>query len=190
MVNLLTLYYISLDLPGLYYSGFMEDTIHNEDFDALYANTKQLIAQHGFTIEEENTTKPWGAYIRLSNDDAERFAATYFEEHEFDTYKNLSPKFLLVAPHKRLSWQKHARRAELWTVLKGPVGAKISESDKEPDEITTLQEGEYIEFDTEVRHRLVGLNDWGIVTEIWKHTKMPDLSNEDDIIRIQDDFAR
>ncbi len=168
----------------------MQDTIHNKDFDSLYADTKQLIAQHRFTIEEENRDKPWGAYIRLSNADAEKFAATYFQGHTFETHENLSPKFLFVAPHKRLSWQKHARRAELWTVLRGPVGAKISDTDEEPADITILQKGEYIEFDTEVRHRLIGLEEWGVVTEIWKHTKAPELSDEADIIRIQDDFVR
>ena len=168
----------------------MKDTLHDEVFEELYAATKQTITDSGFTIEEENTSKPWGAYIRLSNDNAERFVATYFQGHEFETYENLSPKFLLVAPHKRLSWQKHARRAELWTVLRGPVGAKISPTDEEPEETTVLQEGEYIEFDTEIRHRLIGLDDWGVVTEIWKHTKAPDLSDEDDIVRVQDDFAR
>lgn len=150
----------------------------------------KLIDDGKFSIYEENRSKPWGAYIRLMNSDAEAFIAEYFPTHDFDTYENLSPKFLIVAPGQRLSWQKHARRAELWSVLKGPVGAKISESDEEPEEITILQEGEYIEFDTEVRHRLIGLGDWGIVTEIWKHTKYPNLSNEDDIVRIQDDFAR
>lgn len=168
----------------------MEDTLHDKVFEELYAATKQTITDNGFTIVEENTSKPWGAYIRLSNDNAEQFAATYFQGHTFETYEDLSPKFLLVAPHKRLSWQKHVRRAELWTVLKGPVGAKISATDEEPEAITVLQEGEYIEFDTEVRHRLIGLDDWGVVTEIWKHTKAPDLSDEDDIIRVQDDFAR
>ncbi len=168
----------------------MEDTLHNKEFDTIYASTKQIIASHGFTIEEENTTKPWGAYIRLSNDNAEKFASIYFQGLGFDTYENLSPKFLLVAPHKRLSWQKHARRAELWTVLKGPVGAKISPTDEEPEKTTVLQAGEYIEFNTEVRHRLIGLDDWGIVTEIWKHTKAPELSDESDIVRIQDDYSR
>lgn len=160
------------------------------ELDEVLQNVYKIISSQRFSIFEENLTKPWGGYIRLKNNDATRFADTYFPGHHFDTYENLSPKFLLVAPGKRLSWQKHARRAELWTVLKGPVGAKISDSDEEPAGTTILQEGEYIEFDTEVRHRLIGLDGWGIVTEIWKHTKAPELSDEDDIVRIQDDFSR
>lgn len=160
------------------------------NLETVLEEVYELIDTQKFTTVEENLTKPWGAYIRLDNSDAEQFAATYFPNRAFDTYENLSPKFLIVAPGKRLSWQKHARRAEIWSVLKGPVGAKTSETDDEPQDITVLQTGESIEFDTEVRHRLIGLEGWGIVTEIWDHTKAPDLSNEDDIVRIQDDFAR
>lgn len=168
----------------------MEDTLHTQEFTNVYESVKAIVAEKGFTVVEENLTKPWGAYVRLDNGDAEQFAATYFPNRAFDTFENLSPKFLIVAPGKRLSWQKHARRAEIWSVLRGPVGAKTSDTDDEPEEVTVLQTGESIEFDTEVRHRLIGLDDWGIVTEIWDHTKAPELSDENDIVRIQDDFSR
>ena len=160
------------------------------EFENIVSETRLMIKRLGLSITEENLTKPWGAYIRLDNTDAEKFAATYFQGHEFNTFENLSPKFLIVAPGKRLSWQKHARRAELWSVLQGPVGIKLSETDEEPRDATILKTGEFIEFDTEVRHRLIGLDGWGIVTEIWKHTKAPELSDEEDIVRIQDDFSR
>ena len=40
-----------------------------------------------------------------------------------------------------------------------------------------------------VRHRLIGLDDYAVVAEIWQHTdKIP--SDEEDIIRVQDDFGR
>lgn len=168
----------------------MESLSSTLEFKEIYSHIQSLITKHGFSVVEENTDKPWGAYIRLDNDDAEKFAEFYFPGKEFTSFKNLSPKFLIVAPGKRLSWQKHARRAELWTVLKGPVGVKLSDTDEEPMNVTILQEGEYVEFDTSVRHRLVGLEAWGIVTEIWNHTKAPELSDEADIIRIQDDFSR
>ena len=40
------------------------------------------------------------------------------------------------------------------------------------------------------RHRLIGLESWGIVAEFWQHTNAQKPSNEDDIIRLQDDYAR
>jgi hypothetical protein len=45
-----------------------------------------------------------------------------------------------------------------------------------------LQQGE--------RHRLIGLAGWGIVAEIWQHTDASNPSDEDDIVRVQDDFGR
>ncbi len=38
-------------------------------------------------------------------------------------------------------------------------------------------------------HRLVGVNEWGIIAEIWQHTDANNPSNEDDIVRVQDDFG-
>ncbi len=149
-----------------------------------------LIKQHVFHIFERNLLKPWGGYVRLENSDAEAFARLYFPEVQFDTYENLSPKFLLVAPGKRLSWQRHDRRAELWRVLDGPVGIKLGETDEEPEDVRQLQTGEIIEFGVNVRHRLIGLESWGIVTEIWKHSDAANLSHEADIVRISDDFGR
>ena len=46
----------------------------------------------------------------------------------------------------------------------------------------TLKKGE--------RHRLIGLSEWGIIAEIWQHTDAENPSNEDDIVRLQDDFGR
>lgn len=40
------------------------------------------------------------------------------------------------------------------------------------------------------RHRLVGVDEWGIVAEIWQHTDAAHPSDEDDIVRVQDDFGR
>ena len=49
--------------------------------------------------------------------------------------------------------------------------------------------GDQIKLRQGERHRLVGLADYGVVAEIWQHTdEIP--SNEDDIIRVQDDFNR
>jgi hypothetical protein len=50
--------------------------------------------------------------------------------------------------------------------------------------------GSQILLEKNERHRLVGLNDWGIVAEIWQHTDENNPSDENDIIRVQDDFGR
>ena len=53
----------------------------------------------------------------------------------------------------------------------------------QPDHIVQFEEGE--------RHRLVGVDDaYVIVAEIWQHTDVDNLSNEEDIVRLADDYNR
>jgi hypothetical protein len=40
------------------------------------------------------------------------------------------------------------------------------------------------------RHLLIGLEDWGVIAEIWQHIDIDFPSDEDDIVRLQDDFGR
>ena len=52
------------------------------------------------------------------------------------------------------------------------------------------KEGEVIHFDNQERHRLVGLDKIGVVAEIWIHTDLNNPSDENDIVRISDDYKR
>lgn len=55
--------------------------------------------------------------------------------------------------------------------------------------MVTYIEGNQVKLQQGERHRLIGLKDFGIVAEIWQHTdSVP--SDEDDIVRVQDDFKR
>jgi mannose-6-phosphate isomerase len=101
----------------------------------------------------------------------------------------MQPKFLMVAPGKRLSWQYHHRRAEVWRVMTGPVGVMDSLTD-EPGPVRTLAAGDMVTMAVEQRHRLIGLDDWGVVAEIWQHTDAAQPSDEADIVRVSDDFGR
>ena len=122
---------------------------------------------------------------------SDKFITTFFSSYNDDglTENKLSPKFLIVAPGKRLSWQYHNRRAEIWKVIDGTVGVKSSETDTETD-IKNYQPGSLIQLKQGERHRLIGLDTWGVVAEIWQHTDKNDPSDEEDIIRLQDDFGR
>ena len=51
-------------------------------------------------------------------------------------------------------------------------------------------EGDQIILKQGERHRLIGLNDYGVVAEIWQHTDKKNPSDEEDIVRVQDDFGR
>ena len=101
----------------------------------------------------------------------------------------LSPKILIIEPQSRLSWQYHNRRAEIWQVYKGSAGIIRSNTDVE-NEMRIYNEGDQIVLKQGERHRLIGLDDYSIVAEIWGHTDANHPSDEDDIIRVQDDFGR
>lgn len=151
--------------------------------------TKQISS--GIRISYINSKKPWGGFLVIDEEDIDFFIYQFFPQlaKEDLGYSKLSPKILIVAPAKRLSWQYHHRRSEIWKVIHGPVGVMTSESDKEGEK-KILQKGEIIELKKVERHRLIGLQDWGVIAEIWRHTDPGNPSDEDDIIRVQDDFGR
>ena len=101
----------------------------------------------------------------------------------------LSPKILIVNPESRLSWQYHNRRAEIWRVYKGEVGVIRSDDDTQ-NEMKIYSEGDQITLKQGERHRLIGLENYGVVAEIWQHTDKNNPSDEEDIVRVQDDFGR
>ncbi|WP_216689897.1 cupin domain-containing protein [Hymenobacter siberiensis] len=159
---------------------------------ALFQQVAAQLRQQGFTIAKEDPTRPWGGFFVIDEAQAQEFANTYFDGLLVDSLRisgRLSPKILVVAPHQRLSWQYHHRRAEIWQVVQGPVGVAVSDSD-EQGEVKNLQVGERIILRQGERHRLVGLKDWGVLAEIWQHTDANNPSDEYDIVRVQDDFGR
>jgi len=53
-----------------------------------------------------------------------------------------------------------------------------------------LGEGDLVRLAQGQRHRLVGLDSWGVLAEIWQHTDPSHPSDEEDIVRVQDDFGK
>ena len=128
----------------------------------------------------------------MEENQAQAFADLYFEGLDVEALRiggKLSPKILLVKPEARLSWQYHRRRAETWRVIEGPVGIVRSATDEE-GELVSYDAGETVVLQKGERHRLIGLEKWGVVAEFWQHTDHEHPSNEDDIVRIQDDYKR
>lgn len=123
---------------------------------------------------------------------AQDFANQYFDGIDVESLKiggKLSPKILLVAPQARLSWQYHHRRAEIWQVVDGVVGIKRSNTDEE-GELKEYNPKDRVKLEQGERHRLIGLDGWGVVAEMRQHTDANNPSDEDDIVRVQDDFGR
>lgn len=150
------------------------------------------LSKQGFVVTEIDSRRPWGGFFVIDESQAWRFIETYFptlSPADFAGIGKLSPKILIVKPGKRLSWQYHHRRSEIWRVLLGPVGV-VKSLDDEEKPMLVVDEGDIIKLNEGERHRLVGLEKWGVLAEIWQHTDALNPSNEDDIVRVQDDFGR
>ncbi len=153
---------------------------------------ERYLGEAGFSISTQDFERPWGGFFVLDETQIRAFKAQFFPEvvlSEEQYAQKLSPKFLLVAPGARLSWQYHYRRAELWTLVGGEAAISRSLDDEQgaavpmvTHEVVSLQQGE--------RHRLIGTQGWGVVAEIWMHTDPNHPSDEADIVRLQDDYSR
>ncbi len=105
--------------------------------------------------------RPWGSFER-------------FVENEKTTVK-----FLHLAPGKRFSLQRHAKRGEYWRVIAGSGTVTIG------DETRVFALGDEARIPQGVLHRLEGGPDGLTVLEI-----MTGEYDENDIERIEDDFGR
>ena len=54
----------------------------------------------------------------------------------------------------------------------------------------TLKEGDEIRLSKGERHRIIGTEEYAVIAEIWIHTDKGHPSDENDIVRVQDDFDR
>ena len=148
--------------------------------------------EKGFQIISKDFERPWGGFLVIDELQTQDFANTFFDGINVETLKiggKLSPKILIVNPNSKLSWQYHHRRAEIWRVYKGTVGISRSMDDKEKPMIV-LKENNQIILKKGERHRLIGLNNYAVISEIWQHTDPNHPSDENDIVRLFDDYGR
>ena len=158
----------------------------------VLGSVEKYLSDNGFTIAAKDFDRPWGGFFVIDETQAQKFGKFFFPEVELSTLKiggKLSPKILMVQTDKRLSWQYHHRRAEIWKLVAGTAGVVTSATDEEGN-LKKLAINEIIRLPQGQRHRLVGLNGWGMIAEIWQHTDGSQPSDEDDIVRVQDDFGR
>jgi mannose-6-phosphate isomerase len=107
--------------------------------------------------------RPWGSFTVLD---------------EGEGYK---VKRIEVLPGKRLSYQKHAQRAEHWMVVQGT--AKVTLDGNE----ILLKTGEVVDIPVGAAHRI---ENPGEVKMIFIEIQRGSYLGEDDIVRLQDDFGR
>jgi mannose-6-phosphate isomerase-like protein (cupin superfamily) len=107
--------------------------------------------------------RPWGTFTVL--DEGEKFKVKRIE----------------VLPGKRLSYQKHSKRAEHWVVVQGT--AKVTLDDRE----IIVSTGEAIDIAIGSAHRVENPGtDMLVFIEVQRGSYL----GEDDIVRLQDDFGR
>jgi len=98
-----------------------------------------------------------------------------------DEGNNYKVKRIEVLPGKRLSYQKHAQRAEHWVIVQGT--AKVTLNDRE----IIIDTGQAIDIGVGAAHRVENPNQETLIfVEVQRGTYL----GEDDIVRLQDDFGR
>jgi mannose-6-phosphate isomerase len=107
--------------------------------------------------------RPWGSFTVLD---------------EGEGYK---VKRIEVLPGKRLSYQKHAQRAEHWFVTQGTAKVTLDGED------IIVNKGEAIDIKLGAAHRVENPGDELMV---FIEVQQGDYLGEDDIVRIEDDFGR
>ncbi|MCP4049486.1 MAG: cupin domain-containing protein [bacterium] len=107
--------------------------------------------------------RPWGSWEIL-------FEASYCKV-----------KKIIVKSGHRLSYQKHSRREELWTIVKGTGTITLD------GEIKNYHEGDVIHIPKDTAHRMENKADSDMVfIEIQRGSCF----GEDDIVRLEDDYGR
>ena len=155
----------------------------------IYLVTRKEIETLGYNIIGHDFNRPWGGFLLIDESQSKEFISEFISNEDLKIENKVSPKILIVNPNSRLSWQYHFRREEIWRVYKGTVGVIVSDTDYEK-EMIKLRQGDQIKLKKEQRHRLIGLDDWAVIAEIWQHTEKDNPSDEDDIVRINDDYGR
>jgi len=114
-------------------------------------------------MSERYDERPWGNYTIL------------------DEGAGFKVKRIEVKPGKRLSYQKHARRAEHWYVVTGQ--ARVTLDGREID----LSAGEAVDIPLGAAHRVQNPGEEPLV---FVEVQRGDYFGEDDIVRLEDDYGR
>ena len=169
----------------------MKFTLTTKEKQGVFPQTEKYLLELGLQIVSRDVNRPWGGFFVIDEKQAPLFGKLFFPNEDLShlSGSKLSPKILMVQPGMQLSWQYHHRRSEIWKVISGKAGVITSDTDKEGS-LVQLNTGDIVRLAQGQRHRLVAFDGWGIIAEIWQHTDATHPSDEEDIVRVQDDFGR
>ena len=114
-------------------------------------------------MTEDESQRPWGRYEILSESD----------DHKVKT--------IWVYPGKRLSYQRHEKRAEHWFIVQGSARITLN------GDIFEMGAGDSIDIEIGDLHRIENI---GSEDVIFVEVQTGTYFGEDDIERIEDDFGR
>jgi mannose-6-phosphate isomerase len=97
------------------------------------------------------------------------------------TPEGFKVKRITVSPGQRLSYQRHARRAEHWFVVAGTATVTID------DVVSEVPTGKAIDIALGAAHRIENRGD---VPMTFVEVQQGEYLGEDDIERLQDDYGR
>jgi mannose-6-phosphate isomerase len=120
-----------------------------------------LIGHDGGVLEHEE--RPWGTYTVLDDGD------------------DCKVKRIVVAPGKRLSYQRHRLRAEHWYVVRGLATVTLDGRE------SSLGPGEAVDIPIGAAHRVANCGGEELV---FIEVQRGSYFGEDDIERLQDDYGR
>jgi len=108
--------------------------------------------------------RPWGSYTVLDDEAG---------DHKV--------KRIVVSPGRRLSYQRHARRAEHWFVISGSATVTLEGAQ------LALGPGQSIDIPLGAAHRIANP---GAAPLVFIEVQRGEYFGEDDIVRLEDDFGR
>ncbi len=157
----------------------------------IFTETQNFLESHQIHICSKDDNRPWGGFFVIDDKSTDKFLEFFFPSLDKTLLlkDKISPKILLVEPQKKLSWQYHYRRSEIWKLIEGECAIIRSKTNEETPPQKLIQH-EIIILEQEERHRLIGLSDWGKIAELWIHSDSANPSDENDIVRLVDDFGR
>jgi mannose-6-phosphate isomerase len=111
----------------------------------------------------EYDERPWGNYTVLSDDPTHKV------------------KRIVVSPHKRLSYQRHARRSEHWFIVEGTGLVTVDGVQR------AVSPGDPVDIPAGTDHRM---ENPGRADLVFIEVQHGEYFGEDDIVRLDDDFGR
>jgi len=111
----------------------------------------------------EHDIRPWGEYLVLDDSSTHKV------------------KRIVVKPRGRLSYQYHQHRSEVWTIVQGEAIITLDGENK------NFKSGDVVLIPQGSKHRI---QNSGKNKLIFVEVQLGTYFGEDDIVRIEDDYAR